>query len=261
MFPHHQATLQRAIDYFQVQPGIQALLLAGSIAHGFAQESSDVDVLMIVTEDEYQRRVAASEITFFNQELSTYPDGYVDGKFLSQSFLDQVEQRGSEPARYAFADAQVLFSQIDGLDKQIRRIAQYPSAEKIARISRFRAQLEAWQWYASEADKKRNDYLMGLAINKLLLFGGRMILAHNELLYPYHKWFFAVLERAEHKPARLLETMRELSRQPSYAGATEFCTLINEFREWESDGVRWPNHFLHDNELTWLHGSSHIDDL
>jgi predicted nucleotidyltransferase len=261
MFPHHQATIQRTIDYFQAQPNVRALLLAGSIAHGFAEEASDVDVLMIVSEEEYQQRVAAGEMTFFNPELSTYPGGYVDGKFLSQSFLDQVEECGSEPARFAFADAQVLFSQIDGLDAQIRRIAQYPRAEKIDRISRFRAQLEAWHWFASEADKKRNDYLMSLAINKLLLFGGRMILAHNELLYPYHKWFFAVLERAEHKPARLIETMRELSRQPSYAGATEFYTLINEFRAWETDGVRWPNHFMHDNELTWLHGSAQIDDL
>lgn len=261
MFPHHQATIQRTIGYFQAQPSVRALLLAGSIAHGFAEESSDVDVLMIVSEEEYRRRVASGELTFFNPELSTYPGGYVDGKFLSQSFLDQVEERGSEPARFAFADAQVLFSHIDGLDEQIRRIAQYPRAEKIDRISRFRAQLEAWRWFASEADKKRNDYLMSQAINKLLLFGGRMILAHNELLYPYHKWFFAVLERAEHKPTRLLETMRELSRRPSYAGATEFYTLINEFRAWETDGVRWPNHFMHDNELTWLHGSPHIDDL
>lgn len=261
MFPHHQATIQRTIDYFRAQPNIRALLLAGSIAHGFAEEASDVDVLMIVSDEEHQQRAAIGDLTFFNPELSTYPDGYVDGKFLSQSFLAQVEERGSEPARFAFADARILFSDIDGLGEQLQRIAQYPRSKKIERISRFKAQLEAWHWFASEADKKRNDYLMSLAINKLLLFGGRMTLAHNELLYPYHKWFFAMLERAEHKPAHLIETMRALSRQPSYAGATELYTLINEFRTWESDGVRWPNHFLHDNELTWMHGSPQIDDL
>ncbi|HEY0603085.1 MAG TPA: nucleotidyltransferase domain-containing protein [Herpetosiphonaceae bacterium] len=261
MFPHHEATIQRTIDYFRVQPNIRALLLAGSIAHGFAEESSDVDVLMIVSEEEHRQRTTAGDLAFFNAELSTYPGGYVDGKFLSQSFLDQVEERGSEPARFAFADARILFGDIAGLGEQLQRIAQYPSSEKIARISRFKAQLEAWHWYASEADKKRNDYLMSLAINKLLLFSGRMILAHNELLYPYHKWFFAMLERAEHKPDRLIETMRALSRRPSYAGATELYTLISEFRTWESDGVRWPNHFMRDNELTWLHGSAQIDDL
>lgn len=261
MLPHHEATIQRVTDYFQAQTNIRALLLAGSIAHGFAQESSDVDVLMIVSDDEYQQRVAGGQMTFFNAELSTYSGGYVDGKFLSQTFLNQVEERGSEPARFAFADAQILFSRIDGVEEQIRRVAQYPTSEKIDRISRFKAQLEAWHWFASEADKKRNDYLMSLAIHKLLLFGGRMILAHNELLYPYHKWFFAVLERAEHKPARLLETMRELSRQPGYAGATEFYTLIDEFRSWETDGVRWSNHFMLDNELTWMQGSPQVDDL
>jgi hypothetical protein len=34
----------------------------------------------------------------------------------------------------------------------------------------------------------------GDAARKLVLFGRRLVLAHNEVLYPLHKWFWRVLE-------------------------------------------------------------------
>jgi len=36
------------------RPALRALLLAGSIAHGFEQADSDVDLLIVVDEDDYQ---------------------------------------------------------------------------------------------------------------------------------------------------------------------------------------------------------------
>lgn len=261
IYTHHDETIQRVVAHFQAEPGVRALLLGGSIAHGFGQPSSDVDIMIVIDEDEYQQRLADNRMVFFSTELATYPEGYVDGKYVSMAFLEKVAQQGSEPARFAFADAQILYSSIDGLAAQLERITRYPVEDKLARIQRFAAQLEAWYWYASEADKKHNDYLMNVAISKLLLFGGRLILAHNELLYPYHKWFLAVLERAEHKPEQLIATMQRVSHAPSYAGATEFYTLITAFRSWELEPKTWPNYFMQDSELNWLHGPTPIDDL
>jgi nucleotidyltransferase-like protein len=261
MYPHHETTIQRTIAHFQDQPNIRALLLGGSVAHGFAAANSDVDVMIVVSDDEHARRLADRTTVFFSPELATYPDGYVDGKYISQTFLDQVERLGSEPARFAFADAQVLFSSIDQLGDQLARIARYPVEHKLDRIQRFLAQLHAWHWYAGEADRKQNAYLMTTACAKLLLFGGRLVLAHNEALYPYHKWFRAVLERVHDKPAQLLGQMEALSQRPGYAGAGAWYELITGFREWEGGATFWPNHFMQDSELTWLDGSSPVDDL
>jgi predicted nucleotidyltransferase len=258
---HHDETIQRTVEYFKTQPDVEALLLGGSLAHGFAAPSSDVDVMIIISEAEHRRRLANNDLQFFTTELATYPGGYIDGKYISAAFLEQVAQHGSEPARFAFADAQILFSRTDGLDEQLQRIVRYPVEDKISRIERFVAQLNAWYWYAGEADKKRNTYLADVAASKLLLFGGRMILAHNELLYPFHKWFLAVLARAERKPEGLIEVMQRYSASPSYAGATEFYNLITNFRSWEGDPKQWPNHFMLDTELTWMNGSPPIDDL
>lgn len=260
MYPHHQETILRTAEHFLREPELEGLLLVGSIAHGFADERSDVDIAIIVSEREHARRAAAGELTFFSRELASYEGGYVDGKYLSLPFLLDVEQRGSEPARYAFAHARVLSSRVTGLPERLERIARYPVGEKAARMSQFHAQLEAWNWYVAQAAEKRNDYLMLTAVSKLVLYAGRLVLAHNELLYPYHKWFFRVLEQAPDKPSGLLERMMELSRRPSLEGARGLYELVNGFREWNAGGVRWPQRFLLDTELAWMHGVTPIDD-
>ena len=265
MHAHHQATLQRVTDYFQAQPHVLALILGGSIAHGFAQENSDVDVMIVVSDEEHRQRLANNNIQFVSTELATYPDGYIDGKYISPAFLAQVEQRGSEPARFAFADGQVLFSTLDDLPGQLRRIARYPVEDKVERITRFHAQFEAWYWYAGEGHRKHSHYLAALGSSKLMLFGGRMLLAHNELLYPYHKWFLAVLARAPHKPEGMIETMQALGRQPTPENLDAFYTQLKNFRAWEADWkpgeTLWANHFMRDSELNWLEGPTPIEDL
>lgn len=265
MHAHHQETIQRVTDYFQAQPQVLAVILGGSIAHGFAQPNSDVDVLIVVSDEEHQQRLVNNNIQFVSTDLATYAEGYIDGKYISPTFLAQVEQRGSEPARFAFADGHVLFSKLDDLPGQLRRIARYPVEHKVERIKRFYAQLEAWYWYAGEGHRKRSHYLAAIGSSKLLLFGGRMLLAHNELLYPYHKWFLAVLERAPHKPEGIVEAIQALGQAPTPENITAFYNLIKDFRVWEADWkpgeTLWANHFMRDSELNWLEGPTPIEDL
>ena len=62
---------------------------------------------------------------------------------------------------------------------------------------------------------KRSDmYLLRHSVNKLILFAGRLILSHNEVLFPYHKWFFTALENAEKKPEGFVGMCRDLLEDP-----------------------------------------------
>src|SRR5512142_349056 len=179
MHPHHIQSIQNVKEYFEREPEVLALLLSGSIAHGFESPTSDVDIMIFVSEENHQKRFQAGQLTFFTTELCTYAGGYVDGKYISLDFVKLVAEKGSEPARFAFEGSQVLFSRREGFEQEIRRVAAYPVGEKAERIKRFRAQLEAWHWYCGEALKRENQYLLGTSVSKLILFGGRLILAHN----------------------------------------------------------------------------------
>src|SRR5512139_649389 len=214
MDPHHAQSIQNVKEYFQRDPEVLALLLGGSIAHGFELPVSDVDIMILVSDADHRKRLAENRVHFFSLDLCTYEGGYVDGKYINPTFVEQVKQKGSEAARFAFAGSRVLFSRIEGLEDEIRQIAAYPEGKE-ERIKRFYAQFEAWHWYCQESLRLKNEYLLETSISKFILFSGRLILAHNELLYPYHKWFLRVLEDAKNQPEGLLDSIRQLNAEPT----------------------------------------------
>ncbi|HEX2994420.1 MAG TPA: hypothetical protein VHP14_06340, partial [Anaerolineales bacterium] len=240
---------------------VLALLLSGSIAHGFESGNSDVDIMIFVSAENHKKRFQTGQLTFFTRDLCTYEDGYVDGKYISLDFVKQVAEKGSEPARFAFDGSRVLFSRIEGFEQVIRKVAEYPIAEKMERIKRFRAQLEAWHWFCGEALKRDNRYLFGTAVSKLILFGGRLILAHNEMLYPYHKWFLKVLEQAKDKPADFMTCLHALAESPTMENVETFYETVKTFQPWNENPNGWGAQFMLDSELNWMDGKTPVDDL
>src|SRR5512133_2112795 len=261
MYPHHIQSIQNVADYFQRDPEVIALLLGGSIAHGFETPSSDIDIMILVSDEDHKRRLESNQVHFFNRDLCTYEGGYVDGKYSSLTFIEQVKEKGSEPARFAFAGSQVLFSKIDALAQELCKVTEYPSAEKAERIRRFYAQFEAWHWYCQESLRLKNQYLLGTSVSKFILFSGRLILAHNELLYPYHKWFLRVLESAQDKPEGLLESIHQLNAAPVAENVEALYEKVKTFRPWIEEEFNWPTQFMFDSELNWLDGKTPVDDL
>jgi len=261
MYSHHTDSIQRVTGYFQHDPKVLALLLGGSIAHGFETPTSDVDIMIFVSDEDYQKRFAENRIHFFNTELTTYAGGYVDGKYSTRSFVQQVSEKGSEPARFAFAGSRILFNKMHGFAEDVRKAAGYPQAGKAERIQRFYAQFEAWHWYSGEALRLNNRYLLGTSVSKFILFSGRLILAHNELLYPYHKWFLKVLEGAKDKPADLLESIHKLNENPVSENIEALCEKVKSFQPWIEGDFSWPTQFMLDSELNWRDSTTPVDDL
>jgi hypothetical protein len=261
MYSHHIESIARVREYFMAIPETQALLLGGSIAHGYGSVTSDIDVMILVSPEEHQRRINSETLQFFSRELVTYTEGYVDGKYTSLSFLEEVALKGSEPARFAFAGSQVLFSRIDNLDDVLARIATYPHEQKLIRVRRFYAQFEAWAWYTSEALRLNNRYLLGVSVSKLVLFGSRLLLAHNEMLYPYHKWMLRVLADAPDKPKDMMVLIDALLLDPNAEAVKAFYESVKGYRTWETAETSWPNQFMLDSELNWKNGETPVDDL
>ena len=265
MYPHHRETIEKIRDAFAVQDDILAVLLGGSVAHGFCTDTSDVDIMLIVSEDEYVKRRDADQLLYWDNALSTYEGGYVDGKYVSLDFLKKVRERGSEPARFAFQDARIILSRIEGLRELLADIPRYPVEGKEMRLARFYAQLEAWKWYFAEAMRHDIGYLRHMAVAKLILFGGRLILTHNEMLYPYHKWFLRVLSDAADKPVGLMGQIDNLLKDASMENVEAFYHSIDDFRQWVDDdisfGQSWGQFFMCDSELNWLTGHTPVDDL
>jgi len=261
MFGHHQKSVENVIEYFQEDNSVEALLLGGSIAHGYEKASSDIDIMIMVSEKRHAELASQNKITFLNKDLCTYPGGYVDGKFLPFSFLREVAETGSEPARFAFQGAHILFSRNVAYEKVLKSIVQYPSDGKTERLRRFYAQMQSWYWYFNESIKQNNSYLMWLSVSKMVLFGGRLILTHNEMLYPYHKWFLRVLEDAKDKPSGIVDCIQHLYKEASAENAARFFEMVKNFRNWGVSESEWTAYFVRDCEWNWRDGKTPIDDI
>jgi predicted nucleotidyltransferase len=262
MEPHHAASIRNLIAEFEQKPDVLALILGGSIAHGFARPDSDIDVAIVVPTADFQSKQRAGLLHYNNRTLCTYP-GYIDGKYMDLDFLRAVADRGSDPARYAFHGSQILFSRVPEIGALLAEIVRYPVAQRQERIDRFVAQLLAWRWYYSEAQRQQSAYLTMLALQKIVLFSSRVVLALNDTFFPYHKWMLRVLESVPRRPPEMLTAIDDLLRQHTWTKVDEYCRGILAFAgiDFAVADPLWPTRFMKDTELRWLTEEPAIDEI
>jgi len=257
---HHRQAVDRLIAELSSNPHFIAVLLAGSIVRGTERPDSDVDLILLATDEEYARRQASGELLYHNFEVCDYPGGYAEGKVHSVSYVEEVAERGSEPARSAFVDARILCSRMDGLEELLARVTAYPEEERLGKIRSFLAQLAIHHWYIGEAERRDDRYLLLRSASQFALFAGRLILAHNRILFPYHKWFMHDLRTAPDQPAEMIPTLDRLLEQPSRENANAVLGCMLTFREWEGDLTRAAEQFAEDTEQSWRRGQAPLED-
>ncbi len=260
MREHHQRAVDKFVEHVRADSNCLAVIVAGSIAKGLESENSDVDVMLIVTEEAFVRRESSGEMAYWSPDFTDYPGGYIDGKFISVEYMEKVAQCGSEPARAAFDGAFIAWSRAPGFEELLARIPVYQEHERQGKMQSFVSQLLCLQWYAQEAQKRNDTYLMNWAAVRTVLFGYRLILAYNRILFPYHKWLTAYVRRAPEKPEQLVQLAEQLLQAPSRERVDAFCDRVLKFREWEMPPKGWPNRFMEDTELTWLNGRPPVED-
>jgi predicted nucleotidyltransferase len=261
MLDHHRATIDRAVARLRTRDDVLAVLIGGSIAHGFAIASSDVDLLVVVDEADWQRRLTLGEVTELDHESATVEGLYVDIKYLSQGFLQDVATRGGEVARFAFQGAIVAWSRVDGLEDDIRAAARYPIEQQAERIRAFHTQLEYWHWMYGEGVRSGNAFVTSLAADQVVLFAGRLILAHNATLYPGYKWLMRVVRDVPDQPEGLVASMEALVARPDPASVGALFDLVTGFRDWGIGLLGWGARFIVDTELAWMRGAASIAEL
>lgn len=260
MYANHQRTIDRLHEHFRADPRFPAIILGGSVAKGWAAPNSDVDIILVATDEEFARRAASREYLYFTQEFSDYEGGYVDGKIVNAAFLEEVADHGSEVARAAFVSTQIIHSSLPGLDDLLARIPVYPEAERDQKLKSFYSQVIVGGWFFKEAEKRGDKYLMTHAASDLALFGCRLILAYNRILYPYHKWLLHVVAQAPEKPANFMALLQAVLDQPGPATADAFAEALTAFHDWGvSFGETFVN-FTRDQEWNWRTGRAPIYD-
>lgn len=263
MLEHHKRAIEKLVNLYKDDGAFMALIVAGSVAKGWAMPDSDVDYMLVVSEEEFEKRRSHCQLHVDPPGVIDYPGCYVDGKIISLQFLRDAADHGSEPARFAFYDAFVAYSHVAEISDILKQIPVYPIGRQEGNMISFYTQVIVWQWYVGQAQKINDLYLLTRSASQLALFGGRLILAHNKMLYPYHKWFTRQLANAPQKPDEFLTLLETLVKNPSKETADRFTDCILKFRDWPkpkngNDGVCAK--FFEDSEWNWHKPAVPVED-
>jgi hypothetical protein len=260
MREHHARAIVKLTERYKDNPKYLAMLIGGSVAKDLAVESSDIDFMLIATDVEYAERMKTKNIHEWGRGICDYEGGYIDGKVMNLAFLEAAADHGSEPTRFSFVDAIIAYSWIPGLEDLIGRITVYPERERAEKIKAFCVQMELAGFLIDEAVKRGDRYLLLHGITELVFYGARVILAHNRMLYPYHKWMMTQLGKAPDKPAGIVELAESLLRDPDRIRAHEYRTRIEEFAGWKGEEENWLDRVVAEDEWSWLHGTPPLPD-
>jgi predicted nucleotidyltransferase len=252
--------IKSATEKLKVQDEVLGVIVGGSVALGYAIEDSDIDIMIVYSDEEYEKRMNAGDIAYFETDSTHYEGGYIDGKAICAGLIKKVAEYGSEPAKYAYKNALVTFDRAGGLDELVSAASRYPTQRKKENIEKFYAQFQTWRWYFYEALKRGNRYLVDVSVMNYVLFAGRLILAYNETLYPYHKWFLRELESVKFKPVGLLPCINATIEQKKAEYVEKLYNLISDFTQWPSEKPR-SLRFMLDSELEWLTGKIPVSEL
>jgi len=256
----HRRAISRLAERFAEDDRYSAIIVGGSVANGRAREDSDVDILMVASPQEYGRCAAANSFQFLSTEFTDYPGGYVDGKVIDTAFLTEVADHGSEPARFAFQGAFPVYSRLPDLEAILARIAVYPLHQQQDKMARFYSQVQVFgRYFLRKAEERSDLFQLTVSASNMVLFGGRLILAHNRMLFPCRKSLMEEIDRAPERPAAFLTLAEALLKQPGMATGEPFCACLERF----DPDLTWEQMItlhLEDNEWNWRDGRPPLAD-
>ncbi|MUT66993.1 nucleotidyltransferase domain-containing protein [Paenibacillus sp. NEAU-GSW1] len=254
MYPHHKEAIEAITNKLKNREGTAGIIIGGSVAHGYADETSDIDIIIVLTDEHYAKAQAANDLGYFETESCSYEGGYVDGKVVSVDYIKNVAKSGNEPSKFAFKDAFVTFSRVEGLEQLVAEASNYPVDKKEENMTKFYAQFETWKWYYYEGLKRNNKLLIDYCLTNYAFFAGRLILAYNETLFPSYKWFNRVLEEVSHKPDRFVQMVDDVVELKSPEAVERLYEAVIPFHNWYTQGHHWTVQFMLDSQMNWTDG-------
>ena len=223
---HHQRAVERLVDEYRNDSDYLGIVIGGSVAKGYARDDSDVDFMIIAKDRVFELRFARRDLFINRTDLCDYDKGFVDGKIINLAYLEDAAHMGNEPTRAAFEGAFAAYSHLPGLDSLLARIPVYPEAGHNKRLKAFYSMAFIQNWLFHEAARHGNRYTMTRAASQLALFAGRLILAHNRRLFPYHKWLTRTLEAVPDKPGNFMDRFNKLLEEPTADLAVQKTSIV-----------------------------------
>lgn len=251
MYKHHEDSLKNLIAYFEGKPGVIALVFGGSVAKGCERPDSDLDAMVVLTDEAYEEKLRTKSTAESISGFCTYPEGYFDIKYFNKQYLMDAAEKGSEPTRNAFVKSRVLFSSDPEIESIVERISTFNEKERDEKLLSFFA--DFWLNYYYFLKECPIDGYMKVHVTAEIIYSVyRMILQENRVIFPSNRRLEEFVEAISDDTAKLVELGRKYAASQSmedadafvkqfYAittykpprdGATILSTYVSDFEQW-----------------------------
>ncbi|MBS6705832.1 MAG: nucleotidyltransferase domain-containing protein [Lachnospiraceae bacterium] len=211
-YPHHREAVKELISIFREKEGVIALVFGGSVAKHMEREDSDIDAMVIVTEEFYERKRKVNCIAeCISMEDCAYPGGYFDVKYMTKDYIRDAAEKGSEPTRNSFIGSHVLFSADEEVTELVRRIPVFQKQEFEEKMLSFFSNLQLNYNYFWKACRPEG-YMKLKVASEIVYSLYRMVLQENEILFPCNRRLEQFVKLAPDQPEHLVEYCEEFCR-------------------------------------------------
>ena len=208
MYPHHIESAQKLREYFEGQEGVIAVVLDGSTVKGNARSDSDIDAIIVVTEEKYAELAAQNRLAEVIPGHCTYEGGYFDIKYKTKAILRRAAEHASEPTRNAYVKAQVLCTTDAEIPALVAAIERYPEHTVADKIRCFCANLQLNRGYFLNIVPEDNSYMRAHLAQEIVYSVYRLILIENRALFPCNRRLEETVRACKKRPDNILELGR-----------------------------------------------------
>lgn len=258
MYKHHEESLKIMTDYFRNYPGVIALIFHGSVAKGLERPDSDLDAIVIITEEQWKKQRAENRLAEGIPGLCTYPEGYFDVKYRTRRDLDEVLENGSEPCRATYIGARVMFSDDPEIPALVEKLAKFDTSTRDEKMLTFYANMIFNRGYFFSCLKEDDVYFVTHVVSELIYSVYRMILLENEVWFSCNRKLEWQVMNCPSKPEGILDRARDLAANCTRETVDAFCDCYLNWTQYphSTDRGLIHTHYVDMYEEWWRKGGA-----
>jgi hypothetical protein len=252
MREHHKQSIENLINYFKADADVISVVLGGSLAKGTERPDSDIDAIVVVTEGKAAALERENRLCETIKGHCTYEKGYFDIKYATIGYLEELTLRGSEPSRNAFVSSRCLYGNNPRVNELIKLIPVFQKHEKHEKMLSFYCSMDLYGGYFWKMSEN-NPYLRIKAASDTVLYGLRLVLQDQEVLFPCHKALTETVSRLERKPDGILDKAARFLNELTEETKDDFKRSVLGFIDFTPPYKRPEvlTRFIDDHELWW----------
>lgn len=232
MYKHHEESLERLKEYFSDKTEVIAVIFGGSVAKGCERIDSDLDAMVVITDEAYEDRVKENKTAETIGGYCTYEGGYFDIKYMTKKFLQEAAEKGSEPARNAFLKSRVLFTRDSEISDLVEKIPIFQSQEKEEKMLSFYA--DFWlNYYYFLKSCPLDGYMKLHAVNEVLYSIYRMILQEHEILFPCNRRLEEFVADLSEETAALTDLGKRAAQSQQMSDVDAFVDFFKQITTYQ----------------------------